>query len=115
MFRDWTFFADDIVEACQSILSYSSGLTYEAFLADKKSRDAIIRNIEIIGEAIKRLPETVRQQAPHIEWRKIVGMRDRIVHAYFGLDYPVVWDAVQIHVPALLDAVRSIREEHGEP
>jgi len=113
MSRSWSLYLDDILGACQNIFTYTDRITYEDFLADNKTRDAVIHNIGIIGEAIKQLPDAVRQKAPGVEWRNISRMRDRIVHTYFGLDYQIVWDTAQNHVPTLLAAVTSIREQGG--
>lgn len=75
------------------------------FLGDPTLQRAFVRSLEIIGEAVKQLPDTLRQQQPHIEWRAIARMRDLLIHAYFGVDYEIVWDAVSSKVPELAQAV----------
>lgn len=74
--RDWRLYADDIIEACEMIRRYTAGMTFDAFIADDRTRDAVIRNIEIIGEAAKKLPDEVIAKAPSVPWRKVRGMRD---------------------------------------
>jgi uncharacterized protein with HEPN domain len=83
-------------------------MSFPAFLADERTRDAVIRNLEVIGEAAKNLPEEVTTKAPEIEWRKIRGMRDVLAHGYFGMDARVVWSTVTTKVEALRSAVRNL-------
>jgi uncharacterized protein with HEPN domain len=108
MSREWQLYADDIVEACGKIQRFVHGMSYEAFVADERTRDAVIRNIEVIGEAAKNLPEHVTALAPQIEWRKVCGMRDVLAHAYFGVDLDFVWDTATTRVAELEAAVRSL-------
>lgn len=98
-------FLADIVEAARRATSYVAGMTYSEFLQDLKTQDAVVRNIEIIGEAVKRLPESVRVQAADIPWTSIAGMRDKLIHHYFGVNLDIVWSVIQEDLPALLDAV----------
>ena len=81
----------DMMEAAVKILKYTQGLTFEDFLADDKTIDAVVRNFEIIGEASLRIDEDFRLENPQIEWKKLRGFRNRIVHDYFGIDYEIVW------------------------
>lgn len=90
--RDWRLYCDDILESCEKIRRYVAGMTYETFVADDRTRDAVIPNIEIIGEAAKRLPDDVIARAPEVPWRKVRGMRDVVAHGYFGLDSKLVWN-----------------------
>jgi uncharacterized protein with HEPN domain len=83
MHRDYRLFLDDILEAVTKIRDYTAGLDYAAFIKDSKTQDAVVRNLEIIGEAAGRLPEPVRFAAPEIEWRKILGLRNILAHEYF--------------------------------
>lgn len=107
MSREWRSYLDDILESCRRIRSYSAGLDKEAFLSDQLVLDAVLRNLEIIGEAAKRTPPEVRQQMSQIEWRKIAGMRDWLAHGYFRIDGNIVWDVVQNKLPELEQAVSS--------
>ena len=81
----------DMKEAAEKILKYTQGLSFEDFLADDKTIDAVVRNFEIIGEASLRIDEDFRLENPQIEWKKLRGFRNRIVHDYFGIDYEIVW------------------------
>lgn len=90
---------EDIHEAIQKIERYVDGLTAEQFRHDEKTADAVVRNLEIIGEATNRLPEEFTSQYSNIEWRKIVGLRHRIVHEYFGVDLDIIWQIINADLP----------------
>lgn len=86
----------------------TSGLSKEKFLADETLKRAFVRSIEIIGEAAKQVPEDTRKNYPDIQWRAMAGMRDRLIHGYFGIDYDIVWDVVINKIPALKTHVETI-------
>ena len=92
----------DMMEAAVKILKYTQGLTFEDFLADDKTIDAVVRNFEIIGEASLRIDEDFRLENPRIEWKKLRGFRNRIVHDYFGIDYEIVWSILTQDVEELV-------------
>ena len=85
-------FLGDIKEAVERIASYTKGLTYKKFLLDRKTQDAVVRNFEIIGEAVKNISKDLRAKHPEIQWKKISGLRDKLIHFYFGIDYKIVWN-----------------------
>ena len=87
--RDSDLLIADILDAVERIRSYTQGLTIEDFLADSKTSDAVVRNLEVIGEAVKQLPEDWLTEHPEVPWHQIAGLRNRIVHAYFGVDLPL--------------------------
>ena len=87
--RDYKVYLDDILEASARIRNYTSGLTLEGFKNDTKTLDAVVRNLEVIGEATKKVPDDVRSRYPDVEWKKIAGLRDILIHEYFGIDEPV--------------------------
>jgi uncharacterized protein with HEPN domain len=101
---------EDIIESGNKILSYTSGLTIDQFLADDKTVDAVIRNFEIIGEATGNLPDDFKIQYPEIDWRRIKGFRNRIVHEYFGIDYEIVWKIKETFLPEILEKLSSIKK-----
>ncbi|MBU1261026.1 MAG: DUF86 domain-containing protein [Planctomycetes bacterium] len=98
----------DILDAIERIFSYAKGMSYKSFLADQKTQDAIVRNIEIIGEAARGIPKTFRADNPQIPWDEIIGMRNIIVHHYFGILIDVVWDIVKKELPKLKKQIKSI-------
>jgi uncharacterized protein with HEPN domain len=93
---------DDIIACCEKILRFTSGMDREQLVAQELVMDAVLRNIEIIGEATKHIPDEVRARMPGIEWKKIAGMRDWVSHVYYRVDDDIVWDVVENKVPELL-------------
>ena len=110
MRRDPRLYIDDILDAISNIREYTTGQNYEIFQQDRKTQDAVVRNLEIIGEAAGRLPDFLLAAAPKIEWRKIVGLRNILAHAYFSVSIPVVWDVVQNKLGQLENACRELLE-----
>jgi uncharacterized protein with HEPN domain len=100
---------EDIWEAIEKIERYVSGLEHDAFIRDEKTVDSVVRNLEIIGEAANRIPENIRAQYSDIEWRKIIGLRNRIVHDYFSIDVEIVWEIVQRDLPLFKSKIALIR------
>jgi uncharacterized protein with HEPN domain len=90
------------------LLDQSGSLTFERFAADETLRRAFVRSLEVIGEAVKNLPEDFRAAHPKVEWSPIARMRDRLIHSYFGVDYQLVWDVVQRKLPELKRNIQSI-------
>ena len=101
---------DDILESGRKILEYTSGFTLDQFKSDSKTVDAVIRNFEIIGEAANRLPEDFKDKHSEIDWHKVRGFRNRIVHDYFGIDYSIVWVIKETFLPQLIDSLKNIRD-----
>jgi uncharacterized protein with HEPN domain len=108
--RDWRLYADDINEACGKVRRFVAGMTYDTFAADERTRDAVIGNIEIIGEAAGKLPAEITAGAPQIPWRLICDMRNVLAHAYFGVSLKVVWDTATTQIDELEKAVRTLLE-----
>jgi len=97
-----------ILLEAEYLLSASSGLTFEAFSSDETLQRAFVRSLEVIGEATKKVPADFRTEHPDIEWRAMAGMRDRLIHDYFGIDYEIVWDVVRNRIPELRRQVSSL-------
>lgn len=108
MSRDLGLYLTDIIRAIGKIQQYTSGMTYDDLLADDKTFDAVIHNLQIIGEATKQIPEAIRQKYPQIEWRKIAGLRDIIAHAYFNVNSKIVWNILTTKLKPLRDCVALI-------
>lgn len=89
-----------LVEA-DYLIERSAGLSYDAFAADETLRRAFVRSLEIIGEAAKKVPDDFKVQHPELEWRAMAGMRDRLIHDYFGVDFELVWEVIQHRIPDL--------------
>lgn len=101
---------EDIVDSGNKILEYTSGLTFEEFIKDTKTIDAVIRNFEIIGEAANRIPDSFKEEHPQIDWHRIRGFRNRIVHDYFGIDYGIVWQIKESFLPQMLTLINQINK-----
>ena len=106
--RDPRLFLADILEAIEKIERYTRGLSREALWQDDLVADAVVRNLEIIGEAARYLPDELRGKAADIDWRRVVGLRNVVVHEYFAIDLDVVWVVVKRNLPQLKKAVRSL-------
>lgn len=97
----------DIKLAAEAVESYIAGYTFDAFVTDRRTVDAVARNLEIIGEAVKHLPDTMTEEAPHIPWRAIAGFRDILAHGYFRTEDSIIWDAATTHLPPLVAFVQK--------
>ena len=100
-------YLNDILEAMERIAEYISGLTREGFMLDRKTQDAVIRNLEIIGEATKSLSPELCLRHREVPWSGLADVRDKMIHYYFGLNYDVVWTIASEEIPSLLPAIRS--------
>jgi uncharacterized protein with HEPN domain len=89
------------LESINKIEKYIEGLNYEQFVRDEKTKDAVVRNLEIIGEAANQIPKEIQQKFSNVPWAQIIAMRNRMIHGYFAIDYRIVWDIVKIDIPLL--------------
>lgn len=103
-----------ILDEIEYLTRSASGIDKAAFLSDETLKRAFVRSIEVMGEAAKQVPDLLREKYPGIEWRAMAGMRDRLIHSYFGVDYEVVWDVVVNKLQPLAEAIRSILNQHSE-
>jgi uncharacterized protein with HEPN domain len=104
----------DILEAIHRITTYIASMTYESFVNDTKTQDAVIRNIEILGEASKNLSEVIRAKYPNIPWKSMSQTRDRLIHHYFGVNLDIVWGVITLELPQLVSKIQGIVEDEGE-
>ncbi|MFQ5849645.1 MAG: DUF86 domain-containing protein [Candidatus Binatia bacterium] len=109
--REFADYLRDIVVAIEKAESFTEGMDYERFVKDEKTVFAVIRALEIIGEAIKNLPEQVRKERPDVNWRGFAGIRDRLIHGYFTVDLSRIWETVRKDLPGLLEATRELLEK----
>ncbi len=91
-----------------------ASLSRDSFWNDESAKRAFVRSIEVIGEAVKQIPSDIRTLYPEIEWRSIAGMRDKLIHEYFGVDYDIVWDAASVKIPELAKTVRKMLIENND-
>lgn len=111
MSRDLVLLLEDIEASCLKIDRFLGGRDRETVLGDEMRLDAILHNLQVIGEAVKKLPPEWRSRHSDIPWRSIAGLRDIVAHTYFALDYSILWDAIHQEAPRLLDRIRVLLEE----
>ena len=111
--RDLIFFVEDILERSKLIKDSIKEVSYSNFKSNKLLIDATVRRLEIIGEAVKNIPESFRSKYPDVEWRKIAGLRDIIIHSYFGIDFEVIWGIIKKDVPVLKKQIKEILEKEN--
>ena len=109
--REWRFYLNDMIDFARRVQDYIDGLDQAAFIADRRTYDATLRNLELIGEAATNLPESVRAAHPEIPWRLVVATRNRLIHAYLGIDDDTVWSIIQDDVPDLLKKLEQIEDQ----
>lgn len=102
-------YLSDIQDAIHKIAAYTAGQTYEQFMKDTKTQDAVVRNLEVIGEAAKNLSPRLRKAYPQAPWKELAGVRDKIIHRYFGINYEIVWTIAQENLPRLLLQIEDIQ------
>ncbi|TAK30793.1 MAG: DUF86 domain-containing protein [Chloroflexota bacterium] len=112
--REYDDYVRDMLDAVAKALLFTQGMDYAAFAADEKTVYAVVRALELLGEASKGIPKSVRDRYPGLPWRAMAGMRDRLIHGYFGVDLEVVWKAVQEDLPTLKPKLEQLLTETQE-
>ena len=105
--RDYRLYCEDILDSGSAIIEYTTGLTFHDFMADRKTFSAAIREFEIIGEAVGKLPNEIKRRRPGVEWQDIKDFRNLLAHEYFGIDLEIVWAIIKDDLPGLMEAIRS--------
>ena len=108
---DYKVYIQDILEAINKIEEYANKLSYESFSNNRMVVDAVVRNLEVMGEAAKNIPLDIKKKYNNVEWKKIIGFQDIVIHAYFGIDLKIVWDIVENKVQELKRVIELISKE----
>lgn len=104
-------YLDDILDGVEKIKRYTREMTYEEFVEDQKTVDAVLRNFEVIGEAAKNVPDDIREEYDDVPWSEMAGMRDKLIHGYATVELQIIWTTIQEEVPALGAQISSVRDE----
>ena len=107
--KQYALYVDDILLSIKKIEEYTKNVTYEKFTKNSMIEDAVLRNLEIIGEAVKKIPSEIRKKYPEIEWKKIAGLRDILIHDYSSVDLRIVWDIVETKIPELKKSINKVK------
>ncbi|KKL47238.1 hypothetical protein LCGC14_2337520 [marine sediment metagenome] len=114
MRRDNKLFLKDIYKSCEYILEFIKGMDFNEFKRDEKTLSAVIRKFEIIGESVRYLPDRIKKSYLNVPWKEMAGMRDHLIHGYFGIDYKIVWDTIKEKIPDLISIISQILNELEE-
>lgn len=112
--RDYFLFIEDILNAIQKIEKYTENETFETFSMDDKTIEAVIRNFEIIGEAASNIPKEIQEKYPYVEWKRMVGFRNVLIHNYFGIEILTVWNTVKNNIPSLKENMRKMKDSYEQ-
>jgi uncharacterized protein with HEPN domain len=109
--RELGDYIQDILEALGEVEDFTAGMQFEDFVEDKKTINAVVRSLEVIGEAAKKMPDSMREKYPEIPWKRMTGMRDKLIHEYFGIDLEIVWEVVTNELPPIKPLIQKVLEE----
>ncbi|MFQ6758855.1 DUF86 domain-containing protein [Desulfovibrionaceae bacterium CB1MN] len=107
--REWRFYLDDMIDFAEKVLAYTAGLDQPGFVLSGLTYDATARNLELLGEAASRIPAEIRESASEIPWRQIIATRNRLIHAYLGIDNDILWNIIEQDIPLLLPQLKNLK------
>ena len=110
--RDYKLYLEDIIESIEKIQEYIAAMRFDQFSADRKTQDAVVRNLEVIGEAARNLPDEIKNNIADIEWKKITSLRNLLAHEYFGINQKIIWDIVQNKTQKLYQGCKNQIDEN---
>ena len=108
--RNGRLYLDDIIQACNKIINYTDNISHDDFIKDDKTIDAVVRNLIIIGEAARLIPNDIKKKLPELDWPAIIGLRNIVTHEYFGVDVDEIWKTIQEDIPLLKQSVMKIKD-----
>ncbi|MCD6512089.1 MAG: DUF86 domain-containing protein [Thermoplasmata archaeon] len=111
MKRDYKLFIKDIVDAIESIEEFVAGMNFEEFKNDDKTVSAVVRKLEIVGEATKNIPDETKEKYPNLPWKEMAKIRDKLIHGYFVVDFEIVWKVIKEELPSLKPEIEKILQE----
>ena len=112
--RDYRDYLQDIIDSIDDIESFTENMSFEDFGKDRKTINAVIRSVEVIGEATKKIPRSIRNKHPSIPWKKMAGIRDKMIHEYFGVDIEILWKTIKEDIPSLKPLIQDVLKSLGE-
>jgi len=113
--RDYMLFIEDILTSIEKIERYTGNVSFEEFCINEMAVDAVIRNFEIIGEAVKKIPEVIKNKYTDVDWKEATGFRDVLIHDYFGIDLEAVWDTLRKNIPYFKKSIIRVLESEKTP
>jgi len=111
--REWKLFVEDILESIELIESYVANMNFDDFKNDRKTIDAVVRNLEIIGEAARNISDEIKNKYQNVDWKGMIGLRNRIAHGYFGINLTIIWEILKQELPPLKEKMKQIKELEG--
>lgn len=109
MEKVYSDYIQDVLDSIDDIEDFVKGIPFEEFVNDKKTTNAVVRSLEIIGEATKNIPSEIREKYPEIPWKKMAGMRDKLIHEYSGVNLAIVWETIQQDIPPLRPQIKAVK------